>query len=89
VARVAQTQALAQRHEPHGLLGQEEGAFVDNDRAHANIHHEAIVGYMEAITMSFEAREPGQLSPFRVSDRVTFSFSDTDGRRGLLSIRKE
>jgi hypothetical protein len=44
---------------------------------------------MEAMPMSFEAREPGQLSPFQVSDRVAFSFSDTDGRRGLLSSRKE
>lgn len=59
------------------------------DRAYANIHHEAIAGYMETMTMSFEAREPGQLSPFQVSDRVVFSFSDTEGRRVLLSIRKE
>lgn len=58
------------------------------DRKYANIHHDTIPGYMEAMTMSFEAKEPGQLDPFKAGDRVAFSFSDDgEGRRVLLSIK--
>ena len=59
------------------------------DRAYANIHHETIPGYMEAMTMSFEAKEAGPRAPFEVGQRVAFSFSDEDGRRVLLTIRQE
>lgn len=57
------------------------------DRRYANIHHDTIPGYMEAMTMSFEAGSPGQLAPFREGQRVEFSFSDEDGRRVIQSIR--
>jgi Cu/Ag efflux protein CusF len=59
------------------------------ERHYANIHHDAIPGYMDAMTMSFEAGEPGQLAPFKEGQRVSFSFSDSDGRRVLLQIRPE
>ncbi|MCS6900094.1 MAG: copper-binding protein [Myxococcales bacterium] len=59
------------------------------NRAYATIHHDTIPGYMEAMTMSFEAREEGQLAPFEVGQRVSFSFSDEEGRRVILTIRKE
>lgn len=57
------------------------------DRHYANIRHDAIPGYMEAMTMSFEAGAPGQLAPFREGQQVAFSFSDEDGRRVIRSIR--
>lgn len=57
------------------------------ERHYANIHHDAIPGYMEAMTMSFEAGEPGQLNPFREGQRVDFSFTDEDGRRVIRRIR--
>ncbi len=56
-------------------------------RLFANIEHEAIDGYMAAMTMSFEAGEAGQLDAFREGQRVAFSFSDDDGRRVLRTIR--
>ena len=59
------------------------------ERLFANIAHDAIEGYMGAMTMSFEAGEPGQLAPFREGQRVAFSFTDDDGRRVLRSIRPE
>ncbi len=59
------------------------------DRLFANIAHEAIEGYMGAMTMSFEAGEAGQLAPFREGQRVVFAFTDDEGRRVLRSIRPE
>lgn len=59
------------------------------NRSYANIFHDTIPGYMEAMTMSFEAKEEGQLAPFEVGQRVAFTFSDDDGRRILLTIRRE
>ena len=54
------------------------------------IAHDAIPGYMDAMTMSFEAGSPDQLVGFAVGDRVTFSFVATDdGRRLLNSITRQ
>jgi protein SCO1/2 len=49
------------------------------------IAHETIPGYMDAMTMSFEARSPAQLAGLAVGDRVTFSFVATDDGRRLLN----
>jgi Cu(I)/Ag(I) efflux system protein CusF len=58
------------------------------DRSSVTIAHEAIPGFMPAMTMAFEARSPKQLDGFRDGDRVTFSFTVTDdGRRLIDSIR--
>jgi len=60
------------------------------ERKFVNIAHEAIPGYMGAMTMSFEAVSPDQLKPFAVNDRVRFSFTaDHDERRLLASIEKQ
>lgn len=58
------------------------------DHKSVDIAHEAIPGFMAAMTMSFEAREPKQLQPFAVGDRVNFTFEVKDGRRVLLAIVK-
>jgi len=59
------------------------------DRASITIAHEAIAGFMPAMTMSFEARSPDQLAGLAAGDRVTFSFTVTDDARRLLdSIRR-
>jgi Cu/Ag efflux protein CusF len=58
------------------------------DRKSVDIAHEAIPGFMGAMTMSFEAREPKQLRPFSVGDRVDFTFEVRDGRRILRGLAK-
>ncbi|MBL8943333.1 MAG: copper-binding protein [Myxococcales bacterium] len=54
-----------------------------------SIAHEAIPGYMGAMTMSFEPKNTEQLARFAIGDRVSFTFTDTDdGRRVIESITK-
>jgi Cu(I)/Ag(I) efflux system protein CusF len=59
------------------------------ERKSVSIAHEAIPGYMGAMTMSFEPRDSDQLARFAIGDRVSFTFTDTDdGRRVIESIAK-
>lgn len=62
---------------------------VAADGTSITIAHEAIPGFMPAMTMSFEARSPDQLAGLKAGDCVTFSFTVTDDARRLLdSIRR-
>ncbi|MGA7122770.1 MAG: copper-binding protein [Polyangiaceae bacterium] len=58
-------------------------------RAFVNIAHDDIPGYMNAMTMSFEAQRPGDLDGFSERDRIEFEFQETeDARRVLTRIAK-
>lgn len=52
------------------------------------IAHEDIPGYMKAMTMMFEVEKPEILGDIKVSDEVSFTFSDRDGRLFVESISK-
>jgi Cu/Ag efflux protein CusF len=59
------------------------------DRAWLNIAHDAIPGYMGAMTMSFWPERKDQLDGLMVGDVVEFEFTETeDARRLLSSIHK-
>ena len=89
VAAIAPSAAHASRTETHAARGVVKG--FGPDRKFVNIAHEKIDGYMEAMTMSFEARGPDQLAGITAGDKVSFVFTanDDDGRRVLTSIKKE
>jgi len=73
----------AQNHDARGVV-----QSIAKDRSSVTIAHEAIPGFMPAMTMAFEARSPDQLAGLHEKDRVVFSFTVTDdGRRLLDSIR--
>jgi Cu/Ag efflux protein CusF len=58
-------------------------------RSFVNIAHESIPGYMAAMTMSFEPKNPGQLDGLAERDPVQFDFVETaDARRVLVQITK-
>lgn len=60
------------------------------DRSSVHIAHEAIDGYLEATTTTFESWTPDKLATFSDGDRVLFSFRPTEGgHRVLDSIEKE
>ena len=55
-----------------------------------NVAHEAIPGYMAAMTMAFEARAPSQLDGLVEGDRVSIAFTAMpDGRQVIDAIAKE
>jgi Cu/Ag efflux protein CusF len=60
---------------------------IAKDRSSLLIAHEAIPGFMPAMTMAFDARSPEQLAGLHEKERVNFSFTVTDdGRRLIDSI---
>lgn len=60
------------------------------ERSFVRITHEAIPGYMAAMTMPFEPKTPAQLAGLAVGDRVRFTFVETDdGRLVIRTIAKE
>jgi Cu/Ag efflux protein CusF len=59
------------------------------DRAYVNIAHEKIAGYMEAMTMSFDAKTPEQLAGLAAGDHVTFRFTVIGDKRVLDEIKKD
>lgn len=50
---------------------------VADDRRSARIAHEAIPGFMNAMTMTFTARDAAQLQGLNPGDRVTLRFTAT------------
>ena len=62
---------------------------VADDRRSARIAHEAIPGFMNAMTMTFLARDPAQLQGFGPGDRVTLRFTATpEGQLWVDSIAR-
>lgn len=52
------------------------------------ITHEAIPGYMTAMTMPFKAREPAQLAGRRIGDQISFLFHVTETESWIDQIAK-
>lgn len=76
---------LADAHQARGVV-----KGFGPERRSVSIAHEAIPGFMAAMTMSFDAASADQLRELAVGDRVRFSFAVTgDGRRVLASIVRE
>lgn len=79
LAVVGPAQAGARRFSARGAI-----KAIADDRSSLDIAHEAIPGFMPAMTMSFVAR-PAQLRGLAVGDRVHFEFEQTDD--GDLVVR--
>lgn len=59
-------------------------------RGFANIAHEDIPGYMQAMTMPFEFRDATLSAGLSVNDRVRFSFEEgADGQLVIVAISRE
>ena len=77
--------AATRTYDAHGVV-----RSFGPKRASVTIAHEKIAGYMDAMTMSFDARDDRQLAHLDVGDRVAFTFHETDdGRRLLDRIARE
>ena len=61
---------------------------IDKDGRFLNIKHEAIAGYMPAMTMPFEVERRSTIDGLKVGDAVTFVFHEVDERLLLDAIEK-
>ncbi len=82
IVSVAVDALAAESHVTHGDIV----AFGPN-RSYVSIAHEAIPGYMGAMTMSFEPRRPAQLEGLQVGTHVALTFTASDdGHRWIDQI---
>ncbi|MFO1498204.1 MAG: SCO family protein [Verrucomicrobiota bacterium] len=77
------TQATDQVHTTRGIVRE-----IAGDRHTAVIRHEAIQGYMPAMTMEFNVKNTNELSGIAVGDSVTFRLSATKQTHWIDTIRK-
>lgn len=83
-------ESLAQERSDESYSARGVVRSLTEDRRSVSIAHEAIPDFMGAMTMSFEAATPAQLSGLVAGDRVRSTFRVTsDGRRVLASIAKD
>lgn len=82
---------------PHPVCAQTQTAYstrgvirsVADDRRSVRIAHEAIPGFMNAMTMIFLARDPAQLQGIGPNDRVTLRFTATsEGQLWIDSVSR-
>ena len=58
------------------------------DHRHATIRHEAIPGYMAAMTMDFSVRDTNALAGFAAGDEITFSLVVTDNDDWIENLQR-
>jgi protein SCO1/2 len=66
-------EAAPKTYSAHGVV-----QAVAPDLRHATIKHDAIPGYMAAMTMDFPARDTNTLSGIHAGDEITFTLAVTD-----------
>ena len=65
--------AVPKTYAVHGVV-----QAVSPDQRHATIKHDAIPGYMAAMTMDFSARDTNALTGISAGDEITFTLAVTD-----------
>ena len=77
--------AEVERHEASGIIR----GFGPN-RSYVSVAHDEIPGFMAAMTMPFEFRDPSQSAGLEVGNHVHFTFTaDKQGRLVIVSIAKD
>jgi protein SCO1 len=61
---------------------------VDAKNHRLLVDHEAIPGYMEAMTMPFNVKEPQELAGLRAGDRVSFRLHVTEDKSWIEGVKK-
>jgi Cu(I)/Ag(I) efflux system protein CusF len=74
---------------PETLIGRGVVQKVVADDRRVVIAHDDIPGFMRAMTMSFEVRNPALLAHIKAGDRVRFTLEKTDQTLYLVAMEKE
>ena len=61
---------------------------ITPDRKQAQIEHEKIPGYMEAMTMMFDVKDPKELKGLQANDQVTFRMVVTEKDGWIEQVKK-
>ena len=84
VAGCSKSEGAAPSYQARGVI-----KSFGPDHQFVSIAHDAIPGYMAAMTMSFEPDTPSRLDGLAAGDRVSFAFKDQGGKRTITSMKKE
>ena len=74
--------STAKTFDGHGVIRQ-----IYPDRRAATIKHEAIPGYMAAMTMDFTVKETNELNGLAPDDEITFKLAVTDNDSWIENVR--
>jgi Cu(I)/Ag(I) efflux system periplasmic protein CusF len=74
---------------PEALIGHGIVQKVVADDRRVVIAHDDIPGFMHAMTMSFEVKNPALLAQVKAGDRVRFTLEKTDQTLYLVAVEKE
>src|SRR2546422_1358213 len=87
---LAMTLTTACHRQPHSAAFSVEGTVAHTypGEARIQIAHERIPGYMEAMTMEFNAKEPAALTGLQPGDRVRFDLIVTRERGWIQNVRR-
>lgn len=92
----AMLMTMAGCHRPAGTGGQQDAGSVkhymmrgrvvevDSDQKSVTISHEAIPGFMGAMTMPYQVKDPNVLTELHPGDRITATLVDEDERKFYL-----
>lgn len=62
-----------------------QGRIVSTNQAHVVLDHEAVPGFMDAMTMSYKLRDPAIITELHPGDRITATILVRQGARGTLA----
>src|SRR5579863_8318170 len=71
-----------QSYNAHGIVRQ-----IATDRHLATIQHEAIAGYMSAMTMDFNVKDTNELTGISPADEITFKLEAGENDSWIQNIR--
>jgi protein SCO1 len=82
IASLTGAAGCAARHQARGLV-----LNVDRAKATVTVSHEEIPGYMNAMVMPFDVRDPKQIAEVRPGDRIAFRLNVKDERSWIDKLQ--
>ena len=74
--------ACATHHQARGLV-----LRVDHDTRMVTVSHEPVPGFMDAMVMPFELRDPSELTDLEAGDRIAFRIASRQGQTHIDRLR--
>ena len=74
--------ACATHHQARGLV-----LRVDRDTRMVTVSHEQVPGFMDAMVMPFELRDPSELTDLVAGDRIAFRIASRKGQTRIDRLR--
>ena len=75
--------ACATHHQARGLV-----LGVDHDARRVTVSHDAVPGFMDAMVMPFELRDPSEMTDLAAGDRIAFRIASRKGQTRIDRLQR-